>query len=116
MGLVRAGIPTHVNTCYCSLARFAISHRTAQYERYQPGYNKKDGEEEAEEERERGRRGGRHLRLENLGMMPQIRRISRGGDFFATVFSSSEATRKRGGGLGDVIEASPHPHQEEKTR
>ncbi|RRT70162.1 hypothetical protein B296_00036724, partial [Ensete ventricosum] len=31
-------------------------------------------------------------------------------------FSSSEATRKRGGGLGDVAKASPHPCREKKMR
>ncbi|RWW77817.1 hypothetical protein BHE74_00014025 [Ensete ventricosum] len=50
--------------------------------------------------------GQRRLRLENLGTAPRMSRTSRGGDFLGglllVAFSSSEATRKRGGGLGDV--------------
>ncbi|RZR93151.1 hypothetical protein BHM03_00021579 [Ensete ventricosum] len=53
-----------------------------------------------------GTGGQRWLRLENLGTAPRMSRTSRGGDFLGglllVAFSSSEATRKRGGGLGDV--------------
>ncbi|RZS01023.1 hypothetical protein BHM03_00030824, partial [Ensete ventricosum] len=38
----------------------------------------------------------RRLRLKNLGMALQLKRTSRGNDFFIAVFYSSEATRKRG--------------------
>ncbi|RRT57073.1 hypothetical protein B296_00047475, partial [Ensete ventricosum] len=59
----------------------------------------------------------RRLRPENLRTTSRMRRTSRGGDFFAVVFSSSpsQVIRKRGG-LDDVAEPSPHPCCEEKTR
>ncbi|RWW61376.1 hypothetical protein BHE74_00031568 [Ensete ventricosum] len=59
--------------------------------------------------------GRRRQRPENLGILSRIRRTSQGGNFFTMVFSSSEATRKRGG-LGNVVEATPYPHQEKKMR
>ncbi|RWW03326.1 hypothetical protein BHE74_00011960 [Ensete ventricosum] len=61
--------------------------------------------------------GWRRLRPENLRTTSRMRRTSRGGDFFAVVFSSSpsQVIRKRGG-LDDVAEPSPHPCREEKTR
>ncbi|RRT74148.1 hypothetical protein B296_00030213 [Ensete ventricosum] len=51
----------------------------------------------------RKRKNQRRLQSENLGMVPRIRRTSQGGDFFAAIFSSSEAMRKRGGGLSDGV-------------